>query len=287
MQVTRTLTQRRVSAMGAALVVGLTALLSLPGASAGLKDALVVDCGGKHAQEMAHDADLMYDYLRAEGYRTVLHVSQTNELCGLRPSFKDGDYEGLSGQLRFYIDKFIAEYSKRIDEEPEEEYVFFLYLAAHGSKGDPSFAIHPHAETTGDPEWVLFFTLGQWLDGFPPAVELRVFIDTCYSGLAVRPLKLLETRRRKPCSVLIMTSTDEESTTTAGTPGFLNVVELDTAVEDFMEGASLDPNKNKVKGDLGDRFMRMDSEGDGKPEIYYSSEFGKLHEKEYELQLCE
>lgn len=63
------------------------------------------------------------------------------------------------------------------------------------------------------------------------------------------------------CGLSILTSTNESSSCPTG-----NLV--DSATEDFMQGATTDHDNDGKTGDLRDRFTEMDQQGDGRPQLF-------------------
>jgi hypothetical protein len=136
---------------------------------------------------------------------------------------------------------------------------FFLYIGAHGDKS----CFHLYNPTgSGEVEYITYRELSEWLSGFLEKVNIVIFIDACRSGGAIPKLKELESGRT---GLTIMTSTDDKTPAAGGEglwwwpPTWLATT--DSGTEDFMEGSNADLDKDRKKGDLGDLWKSMKSQG--------------------------
>jgi len=237
------------------------------------KVALVIDCGdtdhgwfkGTLADNMAADADLFHIYLSGSGY-SVQRISQywgnTHAMIAYSSTTPLAMTKGLETVLKAYGTRLRCPCTGGAQHE------FFLYINAHGQvnkRGSGYFTIYDPTGS-GNSEGVYYSELSNWLSSFPSCVKIRIFIDACCSGAAIADLKKLEKRGGKACELTIMTATDATRKTPGGQGGW-----IDTATEDFMEGANKDhSDANTTKGDLRDRFDEMQLQGKnyGKPQLY-------------------
>lgn len=144
---------------------------------------------------------------------------------------------------------------------------FFLYISAHGSEQGAL----AHAAPDGSYAWsTLFYAdIYKRLGEFPKSVKITVFVDACYSGMAIpetvpadhpqrraadrvqQALAYLEDGR---CGVTILASTAFDEPAPAPT------AVTDSATEDFLEDAE-DADGDGVVGDIRDRFASMEEQG--------------------------
>jgi len=150
---------------------------------------------------------------------------------------------------------------------------FFLYIVSHGT--DDGFDIYDPTGS-GNEDYIRYWKvlreigLDGWLSEFPAWVKLVIFIDTCYSGGAVKHLTAVKNRcNTRRCGVTIITSSDADHPTPAGIRWVPFAPKLDSPTEDFMDGANKDHDGDGKKGDIRDRFEQMKKESGGlNPQLF-------------------
>jgi hypothetical protein len=230
-------------------------------AECGDRLALVIDGGDKDkpwykgdlADNFEKDANSIATWLETNGYR-VFRISQ---YWGNK---KDGAIPAVNGKnvSSKALEAVFAAFAKNLSCCDN----FFLYIAAHGVEPaimtppipnvPPAFKIYS-ATGDGNHEEIGYDKLCRWLMEFPKCVKVTIFLDVCYSGAAIPYLTGL---RDKLSKVTILTATDDKTEAAGGQS-------IDSATEDFMQGADKDNDHDGTKGDLGDRALQMWKEGKG------------------------
>jgi hypothetical protein len=226
------------------------------------KIAVVIDGGGDADHVMSSDADrFANEFLSPRGF-TVKRISQYS---GNSHPYLPVAPAGTGDAVRT-LQKLFKGYADLMKPCPDDGtcHEFFLYIVAHGLKGDIN--IHSTADASkaerivSSSEASIFPGLKQILSVFDKnCVKLIVFLDICNSGAIIPDLQTLCEGR--PCGVTIITAAEATKETPAGEI-------VDSATQDFLEDVG-DLDNDGKKGDLGDRVQWMRTEGKkwGNPQL--------------------
>lgn len=162
---------------------------------------------------------------------------------------------------KYELQEIILDYKDKLKCPPGVQccHELFIYINAHGAA--EGFEIHDRTGKSSPSNPFYDDDLVKVLKELPDCVKLTIFLDVCYSGGAIKWFKPLCEKFGK-CGVTIITACDADSETLAG-------VNIDSATEDFMEGASKDNDGDGDKGDIRDRLLEMQNElGNSNPQLW-------------------
>ena len=221
------------------------------------KVAIVIDGGGVSGDTVHQTADEMAATLQAVGFSTLLRYSNL--------ATATEDY--LTRDRLFEILKSITAQARTLGGDCCIE--LFFYVMAHGIEKDPQqgrFFLEPlpGRVSGGEVQYgEIYDSIAQGADashgGSSPIIVTMLF-DNCYGGRAITNYKrTLSVLGQHLCGLTVMTGTDALSDNWAG-----NNILLNSASQDFMQGAGTDQNGDGVFGTLVDLWLKMLADSGGK-----------------------